>query len=494
MKYIKIQIAIIISVFFVSCESFLDLQPISEISENDFFKNVEQVETHLVGCYKSLQDPVANEYLLTEFRTDNTLYNPSFSSGREAVMFSLDIFNVTSENKFVDAYYTDAYASIGETNILLANTEIVDDEEVRAHIEGQAKFIRAYQYFNLVRLFGPVFIATEKLTSDEANEVRRSPEADVYAQIIEDLTFAKDYIKDEFYTEEDAGRATSWAAQTLLAKVYLTMHNYEDAKTILDTIITNSGVKHNHRLLASYGDIFDEGNEMNDEIIFAIRFKSNSGGLGNPLSTAFAPNGIEDVVVTGNGDGYNYPSAELCEAYSPADARKNASVYDQADESTQAGFSEEVAANFIKKYIATQSVTDDSDADFIVLRYADVLLMYAEALNELEGFASATPYINEIRVRAGLPFVNPTTDFELRIALENERRLEFAFENHRWYDLVRTNRVNDVMIAHFTKAVEYTQIAGDVYLPSEVYKWEELLPIPQSQIDINPAFSQNFGY
>jgi hypothetical protein len=494
MKNIKIYIALILASFFMSCSDFLDLQPVSEIGENNYFKTTGELETFLIGCYNSLQEPIAYEYLLTEFRSDNTLYNPNFSSGREATMFALDVFNLTSENEYVDYYYTACYSSIGDVNTLLGNTDIVEDADEKGHIEGQAKFIRAYQYFNLVRLYGPVFLVTEKITSSEANDMIRFPEDSIYAQIIEDLTFAQNNILDSVYTDVDAGRITTWAAKTLLAKVYLTMHDYVQAKSILEDIISNSGVGHNHRLLASYADVFDEDNEMNDEVIFAIRFQSDAGDLGNPLSTAFAPIGITDVVVTGSGDGYNYPATELLETYSSADTRKAVSVYDPDDATTHGGISEEITANFIKKFIATQSTADDSDADFIVLRYADVILMYAEALNETEGYASALPYLNEIRTRAGLSNANPTTDYEFRIALELERRLEFAFENHRWFDLVRTNRVNAVMSAQFIVAEEYGLIAGDVFLPDEVYDWELLLPIPQSQIDINPAFSQNYGY
>lgn len=490
MRYIKLKLLIVASVFLVSCESYLDLQPVSEIGENNYFKTTEEIETFLVGCYSSLQEPVSYEWILTEFRSDNALYNPNFSSGREATQFALDVFNVTSENDYVDLYYTAAYKSIGANNILLDHTSVVADEELRAHIEGQAKFMRAYQYFNLVRLFGPVFLTTSNITSIEADEMVRSKEEDVYKQIIEDLEFAADNIKDEYYTDADAGRVTTWAAKTLLAKVYLTMHDYSHARTLLEDVLANSG----HYLLADYASVFDEDNEMNDEIIFAIRFQSNSGGLGNPLSTTFAPNGISDVVVTGAGDGFNYPSTELLETYLPSDSRKTVSVYDPNDVATYTGISETLNVNFPKKYIASQDVAYDSNADFIVLRFADVILMYAEALNELEGFAVAVPYLNQTRNRAGLSNANPTTDYEFRLALELERRLEFAFENQRWYDLVRTGRLETVMLSHFVKSGEYDLIAGDVILPQEIFNWEELLPIPQSQIDINPAFSQNFGY
>lgn len=490
MKHLEIYIALIIAVLFIGCESYLDLQPVSEVGENDFYKTVEELETSLVGCYNTLQEPVATEYLLTEFRSDNSLYNPSFSSGREATMFGLDVFNVTSENEYVDYYYTAAYKSIGAVNTILLHSEVITDDAQRMHIEGQAKFIRAYQFFNLVRLYGPIFLATERVTSLEADEIRRSPEDSVYMQIIDDLSFAQNNIIDDQYGEEDEGRITTWAAKTLLAKVYLTQHNYEQARTVLEDVMAGSG----KFLLTSYADVFSQDNEMNNEIIFAIRFKANSGGLGNPLSTAFAPNGIENIVVTGTGDGFNYPATELLESYSPADDRKKSTVYDPNDVSTHDDISEVLTANFTKKYIAYQATADDSDADVIVLRYADVLLMYAEALNELEGFASALPYLNEVRVRAKLSLATPTTDHEFRLVLENERRLEFAFENHRWFDLVRTGRVNDVMMSHFTRAVEYGLIAGDVNLPQEILEWQELLPIPQSQIDINPAFSQNFGY
>ncbi|MFC2080255.1 RagB/SusD family nutrient uptake outer membrane protein [Bacteroidota bacterium] len=479
-----------ISTLLVSCEDFLNLQPVSEIGEGNFYKTTEELEKVLVGCYTTLQETVEHEWLLSEFRSDNTLYNPSFSSGRLATMFALDVFNVTAENEYVDNFYTAAYSSIGSVNTLLNYQDVISDSTMKGHLTGQARFIRAYQYFNLVRLFGPVFLANDKLNSGQANEMYRSTEEQVYNQIINDLEFASNNINDSLYTDNDAGRVTTWAAKTLLAKVHLTLGDNDTVKQILEDVMLNSG----HSLLSSYGSVFSNDNEMNNEIIFAIRFQSNAGGLGNPLSTLFAPNGIEDVVVKGSGRGYNYPATELLDEYLPADARKAASVYDPFDASTHAGISEQINANFIKKYIASQPIDYDSDADFIVLRYADVILMYAEAVNELEGFATATPYLNQIRNRANLSSIFPDSEHQFRLALERERRLEFAFENHRWYDLLRSNRVNAVMSSHFIKASEYGLIAGEVYVPEQIESWKELLPIPQSQIDINPGFSQNFGY
>lgn len=493
MKTIKtFIIASIALIGFTQCtDDFINLQPVSEIGEGDFYKNEKEVANAVVACYNSLQEPLATEYLLTEFRSDNTIYNPTFSSGRQPSQYALDVFTLTSENIYVDAYYTAVYQSIAAANTVLKYSNVVESDEQRMHYEAEARFVRAYNYFNLVRLYGPVFLVTERISSDEANEMQRSPEDSVYHQIKEDLEFAVNHILDSTYTEDDLGRVTSWAAKSLLAKVYLTVGNNDNllkAKYLLEEVMTGSG----HALQANYADVFDDANEMNSEIIFSIRFKSNVGGLGNPLTTAFAPNNVKDIIVTGTGDGYNYPTTEIIETFKSVDTRKDANALT----SYINDIGQEVSINYISKYISTQQTDDDSDADWSVLRYADVLLMYAEILNELEGPAAGLDYLNQVHVRAGLTpltIAEVSTKHDFRLAIELERKLEFAFENQRWFDLVRTGRVFDVMENHFQVAVEYSSILGAI-VPTEIYEWQLLLPIPQSQIDINPLFSQNFGY
>ena len=483
---------ILTSLLLTQCsEDFLNLQPVSEIGEGDYYKTEEEIEVALVGCYNSLQGAVATEWMVTEFRADNSIYNPTFSTGRQPSMYALDVFTLTSENIYVDEYYTAVYQSLSTVNTVMTHMDVYVDEASRNHAEGQLRFIRAHNYFNLVRLFGPVFMVTEQINSTEANQMQRSPEDSVYQFIVDDLLFAAQHIDDERYTQEDAGRVTSWAAKALLAKVYLTMHTPDDlglARDLLEDIITNSG----HSLLPDFEDVFDDNNEMNNEIIFAVRFKTNTGGLGNPLTTMFAPNNVKDIIVTGTGNGYNYPATELVDTYKSTDTRRTTTVLTSYIDDN----GKQVFINYPGKFISNQQVSSDSEADWPVIRFSDVLLMYAEVLNELEGPASGLPYLNLVHERAGLsPVTSDAVDTKhnFRLTLENERKLEFAFENHRWFDLVRTGRVYEVMKNHFKTALEYSLITG-VVVPDELEAWQLLLPIPQSQIDINPAFSQNYGY
>lgn len=476
---------------FTSCSDFLDLQPVSEIGESEYYKTESEINVAIVGCYNSLQKSISTEWMMTEFRADNSIYNPTFSTGRQPSMYALDVFTLTSENIYVDEYYTDVYQSISTVNTVMKHMDVIEDAENRMHAEGQIRFIRAYNYFNLVRLFGPVFLVTEQINSGQANDMMRSPETDVYQSIIEDLQFAAAHILDSRYTTDDAGKITSWAAKALLAKVYLTLGDsdyQQEAKLLLEDIITNS----EHLLLPDFDDVFNDGNEMNEEMIFAIRFKANAGGLGNPLTTMFAPNNVKDIIITGTGNGYNYPATELVNTFKSTDTRKTTTVLISYIDDT----GKEVFINYPAKFISAQQISSDSEADWPVVRFADVILMYAEILNELEGPAAALPYLNQVHERAGLsPVTMEQVDSKhnFRLILENERKLEFAFENHRWFDLVRTGRTNEIMKNHFKTALEYSLITG-VVVPDELMEWQLLLPIPQSQIDINPAFSQNYGY
>ncbi|MBA7519284.1 SusD-like protein P25 [subsurface metagenome] len=494
MKNKVIYILILAAFIFTQCsEDFIDLQPVSKIGEGDFYKTEEEIGNAVVAAYNSLQRTTYTEYLVTEFRSDNATYNPLFSITREAGQYDLDLFKISAENEEVNEYYTAVYRSISACNTVLKYSDVVADEATRKHLEGEVKFIRALNYFNLVRLFGPVFLMTERISSSEANAMQRSPESVVYDTIIADLTDAATNIIDENYTPDDAGRVTSWAAKTLLTKVYLTLNTHDDllkAESLLLDIKNNSG----HALELNYADVFDDNNEMNNEIIFAIRFKSNVGGLGNHLTTAFAPLNSQNAVVIGGGRGYNYPATELAFTYETNDTRRTTCVKTSyIDESGS-----EVVGNYTGKYISTQSTEYDSEADWPVLRFSDVLLMYAEVLNELDKPDLALENLNLVHARAGLDTIligDPivSTKHEFRLTIEKERKLEFAFENHRWFDLVRTDRVIPVMEVHFKVDLEYSLITG-VVIPDKIEEWQILLPIPQSQIDINPAFSQNFGY
>lgn len=293
----------------------------------------------------------------------------------------------------------------------------------------------------------------------------------------------------------DLGRATSWAAKALLAKVYLTENKKAEAIPLLLDVKNNSGFS----LYPTYADIFSTANEMNSEIIFAVRYKAPGLGIGSPFPNMFAPLSSGSAVVLGDGDGLNYPTAEF-DTTTNGDARKPVLLATYGTGSA--------AKLYPKKLVSPVAVSDDAENDWFVLRYADVLLMLAEA----QGYSSSSlQLISQVRQRGGNAALDPAVVNSVALfekALSDERRIELAFENQRWFDLVRFNtttstiRVEDVMKAHFAREYArhyqlYTAPAVPLAtLQSYVTPEKILLPIPQREFDTNPALigQQNPGY
>jgi hypothetical protein len=485
MKILK-YIPIICLVAFSSCD--LELQPISEIGEGTFYKSTTEINSAVVACYNGLQKPLEFEWMVTELRSDNSrLYNTATTSSDNTLLFDFDQANVSATNGRVYDYWTAVYHNIARCNTVLMpeHLAVITDDNLRNQYEGEAKFIRAYHYFNLVRLFGPVFIVTERISAEEARKYDRSAVEDVYTQIVSDLNSSIELLPPT-YDATNLGRATSWAAKSLLAKVYLTQGKIDiDTKSLLFDIYKNSGSS----LMTTYESVFSITNELNAEILFTVRFKSGGIGLGSIFGNRFAPQLSGASVINGDGSGYNYPSSDLVQAYSSTDARKDVTLaLSYVNDKNQI-----IDRRYVKKYLSPVAVKDDGDKDWPIIRFADIVLMYAEVVNELDGEVAALPLINETRKRAGLTDLTSTTIINkhaLRMAIEKERRLEFAYENHRWFDLVRTNRAIDILNAHYTTEDYYLALTGVGKLNESAL----LLPIPQKEIDINQNISQNVGY
>ena len=247
----------------------------------------------------------------------------------------------------------------------------------------------------------------------------------------------------------------------------MTLGNYSEAVTNLAAVV-NSG---QYNLVPSTADLFGVANENNSEVLFEVQFASGVSGNteGSPAATQFRPSGT-----AANAKGHNLPTAEFVGLYEEGDTRQEDYVGLNAE------------ANpfyFSSKYEVSPTGVNDSGSDYYVIRYADVLLKYAEALNE-SGGSNAAQYLNMVRNRAGLANTTATTQSELRDAIEMERRFEFIGEGHRWFDLKRTGKAVETMNAWFAANDKNVTIDSD----------NLLLPIPQSQIDTDPAIEQNPGY
>jgi hypothetical protein len=503
MKNITKYIILICLVFSVS--SCVEENPIDQLGAEGFYRNTEEVNMAVIACYNGLQSTIRNEWALTELRSDNERHSMSASTSTASRnLYALDNFRVATTHPLNEEYWNATYHNIANCNTVLQYLDVVSVDSLRSQYEAEALFLRSYHYFNLVRLYGPLFIVTERVNMEQANKMARSSVDDVYTLIVGDL---KNIIDNEMLPKEhnpsQIGRVDLWGAKTLLAKIYLTLGQYSEARALLKDVELNS----HYGLMANYADVFSISNKMNQEIIFTIRFKAGGFGLGSPFANWFAPSSSFDAVITGSGSGFNCPTTDLFDAYEAADRRKDVTI--AWTWTTPSG--EPVYVGYVKKYLSPVQVIFDAENDWPILRYADVLLMLAEIENELTGPAAALPYLNKTRVRAGLAELTTAeiadrNDF--RLAVENERRLELAYENHRLFDLMRTNRLNTIMKKHYDTeqianlntgvlTLYYGESRYESYLYEEyrsLQTWQYLLPIPYSVMTVAINATQNPGY
>jgi len=467
----------------VSCENFLDLGPANSINTQSFYKTPNDVQTVLVGAYSTLRDiHNINLHYMGDLTTDNAeiqLPNPSASEQQ------FDQMTFTPTNDYFPGFWSNCYRLITRCNTVLNHVDGVGfDDATKNSVQGQCLFLRAYGYFLLVRMFGEVSIVTEEFTSPNqvaTSDLRRKPVEEVYSLIISDLTQAANFFPTAVPATK--GQASIGAVKTLLAKVYLTRKEYAKALAELDAVMAlkKADGSKAYNLQSDYSQLFKERNNDLAESIFEIEYASGNLGLGNSYASQFYPLLQGMQVFKGDllGGGRCVPTQSLLDAYEPDDKRKEASVGDQLQVSNAM-----LTSRFCKKFIDYNvTILSDGGVNFTAFRYADILLMYAEASNETDR-AGAETYLNEVRERAGLDPVSGLGKEDFRLAIEQERRVEFAFEQQRWFDLVRTGRLKDVMDAHF-------QSKGQAFTVAD-HRW--LLPVPQSQRDIDPKLTQNPGY
>lgn len=454
-----------------SCSEEIQLVPISQKSIGGFYNTPEEIEQAVVGVYDGLQS--IGQYgeffvYLMEIRSDNSRQQSTTSSS--GVFGDIELFRMEADNNVVDVVWQDGYEGIQRCNIVLNRIESVANNSKKNIQIGEVKFIRALTYFNLVRLFGDVPLVTIEYDDPfEAFDLGRTPKTEVYTQIVKDLTEAAQTLSNEALRP---GGATKNAAYALLGKVYLTLENIPEAIATLRKV---SGT-----LLPNYADNFGIENENSNESLFEVQFQKGGLGEGSPYANLFAPfNATELTGGIGTTGGSNIPTQDLYNSYETTDLRREVTIGTAS-----------TGVFYAKKYVDTPTLDRDGENNFIVLRYADVVLMLAEALNE-EGYVAdgeAFDLLNSIRNRAGIASLTSTELVDqsgFREAVLNERQWELAFENHRWFDLVRTNKAIEVMNAH-------TAETGTI----ETVTTEKLLfPIPQSQLDAtNNKISQNPGY
>jgi hypothetical protein len=450
-----------------SCsKSFLDLTPKSEITTGSFYKTSADAITAVNGCYTANQS--TNLYgggfqVLMEERGDNVL-DLDISAG-SGTNYKLAHFIEDPGNSLLYNSWVSLYNGVFLCNTLLDNIgPIPMDSTLKNRVRGEALFLRALHYFNLVRLWGPVPLVTHVVTSAQALQLKRDSVSAIYQQIEADLTFAVANLPAS-YTGADVGRVTTGAASGLLGKVYLYEHKYAQSAAALQAVI-NSGV---FSLQSNIATVFTA--KYNSEILFAVRYAS--GITGQDHAFWF-------------GDNNNLPTIEssIVRAYAAGDLRKTLT-----DAIKPAGLS----FTCPRKYVDAPDASNNSGVDFPTLRYADVLLMEAEALNEQAYGTTAFSFLNQVRQRAGLAALTAAdlpdqASFRQEVYLE--RRLELPFECDRWFDLVRTGNAIAAIAADAGKEV----VTGT---PIVIDAHQFVYPIPASELNIinNPTnFPQNPGY
>ncbi|WP_299549819.1 RagB/SusD family nutrient uptake outer membrane protein [Seonamhaeicola sp.] len=457
----------IILLVLTACSHKLDIDPITQKSASNFYSTEQEIESAITGAYAQLQNGGLYGLDLIgvgEIPGEDTFEEIAANDGGR--FGQLDDFSTNPINDLVGDIWRESYEGIQRINIVLNRINDIeyDNSAVKTNRIGEMQFLRGLLYFNLVRLYGDVPLTLEETTnpSDYFGQ-GRTPAATVYSQIESDLSDAVQNLP----TGKSAGRPAKGAAQALLADVQMNQGKYSDAVTNLAAVV-NSGA---YSLMPTTSDIFGIANEGNSEILFEVQFASGVDGNneGEPAASQFRPSGT-----TANAKGHNLPSAEFVALFESGDTRKDDYVGIDA------------AANpfyFSLKYEVSGTGPDDGGNDHIVIRYADVLLKYAEALNET-GEANPAQYLNMVRNRAGLANTTATTQSDLRDAIEMERRFEFIGEGHRWFDLKRTGKAIQTMNAWFAANNINVTIDAD----------NLILPVPQSQLDTDPAITQNAGY
>jgi hypothetical protein len=485
MKYFKYIALILMVGATVSCSDFLDAELSSAITTDNYYNNADELETGLIGVYAGVKGinssskddshAVQWEFYVTEMRTDNTsTKSPDSEDASDAGQ--MESFDVLPTNNFVLNYYTSSFEVIYRANVILENLDVIDDAETYAAIEGEAKFLRAYSYFNLVRLFGDLPYIDHVVTPSEVETQFTRVDTDlIYELIVSDLETAIEGIADHGYKT----RASKDAAKALLAKVYLTIgtsESYTNAQLLCEEIINGGNYS-----LETFHDVFYS--ELNDEVIFAIGY--NSGIQDN--SQIFSAEWMNAV---GNTSGVNYATTDVKAAI---DERGGNRIADSYREDPLTLFGGTIRYQVAKYFPDGETGGTDGQTftglpqlagnDWIVLRYADVLLMHSEAIlagGEETTSSSAIDSYMEVRTRAGLE------DRPSRLSKDEllaERRVELAFENQRLFDLIRFNEAQSIL-SQFALANGFTFTSTDL-----------LLPIPQNEINLSQGLmNQNPGY
>jgi len=470
-----------------SCNKLLDVDPYTFSRGEDYYKTEDQIRLAVNGVYATTQaNYTGNLPAMTEMRSDNTTYQYDESNRGSQQREELDEFLISTTNNQVQDVWSRFYTTIQQANIVLGKIDAVEfaDENVKNQYKGELQFLRAMQYFYLVRLFGEVPLILEEVSGPATafNGEKASVQA-VYDQIILDAKAAADNLPAN-YTGANIGRASKGAALTLLGEVYLTLKQYNLAIPALQQVTTL-----NYGLMDNYADNFNPDMKNNKESIYAIQF--NYGLESEAANWIFSFGPLDGrQILTGFGGklgGWNIPTPSIVNAYEPGDIRKDASIQMFTNPANaiyqEAQYFGGSTIPFIKKYYHPPYPRNSrANENWPVYRYSYVLLMLSEAMAES---GSGDPYgpLNQVRDRADLDPLSGLSTPALKDAILHEQRVELAFENHRWFQLLRSGKAIEIMTAHGNEQKALLpRLSAATY---NIQPYKLLYPIPERETRLN---------
>lgn len=455
----------------------------SNITTNDFYKSESEAVSAVNAIYSCMFTPESDmlasgvlfnrQLMMFEMATDDYVAGPRT---RKADIVDMSNLNFTANNLAIEYSWEYTYQAINLANIAIDRITKMTSGEISSDMQSrliyEAKFFRAWNYFNLVRWFGDVPLVLHETTTldDKSIHPSQSSEEEVYAQIISDFTDAENLPNS--YSGADIGRPTSGAAKTFLIKVYITRQEWLKAIALSEELITSS----RYALFDNYSDVFNPAKKNQVEDIFSEQFDGTNGYTLHRLAQTTAPNEAPF-----NGDYVDAPNqkSDLLNCFDKNDTRENVTFVKELANPNTGSMVTLSEVHFHKYWDATVPFDQaKSSVNVPIIRYADVLLMYAEALNEVNRQDDAYTYINKIRSRAKIsPLTEGLSTGQFRDSLFQERRKEFVLEYQRWFDLSRRGS------AEYIKALK---AAGK----NNVAAHHIHFPIPQRELDLNPNLHQ----
>lgn len=474
----------------VACDDFLDLKPVSDLTAENAYSTASDAEAALVGAYDSFSQEyyIWDNVLFSDVMSDNY-----YAGGDNPDIYAIDDLTVNPLNPRLFNNWSQIYTAILKANTVLDKVPGINDASLdvgdrRAQILGEASFLRAYHYYNLVKMFGGVPLITKASTSTAPAEIHkpRNTEDEVYAQIVTDLEFAIDNLPDSYSSDASVNkaRATKGAANALMAKVQAQKPDRDYTKVLehCNAVISSAA---GYQLLTDYTHLWDGNHYNNAESIMEVQF------VGGPEAN-WGPQLLLPPSISGDSwRKFVTPSHDLVNAFDSEgdNVRKNASILFESVNWVDEFWSATTGGNVPFAYKWKSANGWASTNRQYLLRLADIILLKAEALNELNQLEAARMELNRVRSRVGLGPTSANDKAAMALAIEKERRLELCQEAQRWDDLKRYGKAVTVM----NNLVEINLLTGQ----QKVFNMNTdklLLPIPQSERNRNPNLGQNPGY